>query len=342
MDRPSPTAFDSVLIYTCEDTVGDGIVKLPFVRAARGRLPAARLVWCAGRGPTSYAGVLAPLVAGLIDETIANAGIGSGPFDCLSLSAPLGGRRFGLVIDTQRALTRTLAVRRIRHGLFVSGTSGYRLSDRRPAPKAPEPRHLVRYLIGLLDLAAPPSAREAPVAPLALPEELQAAARAALPDGPAYVGFAPGAGDKAKIWPRGGFVELARRQVARGRVPVFFLGPEECAWLDELRAAVPEARFPEWEDTAQAAGARGPVFAIALAARLAGAVANDSGAGHMLAAGGTALVSLFSKHDPAKYAPTAARLEIVDSKAYGGTDPALIPADAVDAALERLLGRAPV
>ncbi len=126
---------------------------------------------------------------------------------------------------------------------------------------------------------------------------------------------------------------MSREQAARGRVPVFFLGPDESGWLADIRAAVPTARFPEWEG----AEAKGPIYAIALAERLTAAVANDSGTGHMLAAGGAALVSLFSKHDPAKYAPRARRLAIVDSKSFGGVDPALIPVGDVMTALESLL-----
>ena len=46
---------------------------------------------------------------------------------------PLAGRRFDLVLDTQRRLLTTLAVRRIRHGRFVSGAARYLLSDARPS-----------------------------------------------------------------------------------------------------------------------------------------------------------------------------------------------------------------
>lgn len=329
-DPPATPA--SVLVYTYEDTLGDGLVKLPFLRELRRRLPEARLTWCAGVGPTAYAGALRPLAAGLLDEAMGTAGIGVHAFELLGPARPLGGRRFDLVLDTQTVLLRSLCVRRVAHGLFISAAAGFRLSHRRPAPGVARPRHLVDGLIGLLDLAVPGDSGTAE-APLPIPETLRAAARGLLPEGPLYVGLAPGAGDKAKIWPLPGFIALARAQAAKGRVPVFFLGPDEQALLEPLKAEVPGARFPEWEGEA----ARGPVFAIALAERVGVAVANDSGAGHMLAAGGAALVSLFSKHDPAKYAPRASRLRIVDSKAYGGTDPALIPVSAVEEALEALI-----
>ncbi|HEX9808757.1 MAG TPA: glycosyltransferase family 9 protein [Alphaproteobacteria bacterium] len=329
-----PPDFQSVLVYTYEDTVGDGLAKLPFLRALRGRFPAARVTWCAGVGPSAYAGPLAPLVPGLMDEVMERAGIGRGPGDLL-LVQPLGGRRFDLVLDTQTAILRTLCARRIRHRLFLTQAAGFRLSDRRPESGRPWPRHLVTALSALLDLAALAAAAGEP--PLAIPEPYVALAARLLPDGPVHVGIAPGAGDRAKCWPLANFVALARDQAARGRVPVFFLGPGEEEWRREIADKVPTALFPESEEAVARAGLGGPVLAVALASRLAAAVANDSGAGHMLAAGGAPLVSLFSKHDPVKYAPAAPRLAVLDSKDYGGTDPALIPQQAVAGALERLL-----
>jgi ADP-heptose:LPS heptosyltransferase len=79
---------------------------------------------------------------------------------------------------------------------------------------------------------------------------------------------------------------------------------------------------------------------IALGQRMAAAVANDSGAGHMLALSQVPLVSLYSKADPQKYVLNVPRLVILDSKAHGGKDPALIPLEAVARALEKLLDAA--
>ncbi len=163
-----------------------------------------------------------------------------------------------------------------------------------------------------------------------------------LPDGAAYVGISPGAGDKEKCWPLDGFIEVAKEQVKKGRVPVFFLGPEEKSWLAALKAAVPEARFPDLVDTDAEGHPRGPLLVIAMAGRLKAAVANDSGTGHMLALGGVPLVSLFSKTDPLKHAPFAERLAIIDSKDFGGVDPALIPKDLVINTLDHMVaGRTP-
>lgn len=327
----------TVLVYSCGETIGDGLFKLPFVRSVRRRFPEARITWLAGLGPSMYASLLAPAVAGLLDEVIEKADIGDDTRALLPWEPrPLAGRHFDLVIDTQITLRRSLVVRRIRHGRFVSAAARYLLSDRCPPLGTKTPRHLLAALDLLLDLAAPGGEKASGWVETA-PADYRALAAELLPEGPIYVGIAPGAGDTVKVWPEANFLKIARRQVAAGRVPVIFAGPNEAQFVARWREAVPAARFPEWDRTDDRADLKGPMLAIALAGRLSAALANDSGTGHMLAAGGAPLVSLFSKHDPAKYAPTARRLQIVDSKNYGGKDPSLIPVEAVAAALEEML-----
>jgi ADP-heptose:LPS heptosyltransferase len=160
---------------------------------------------------------------------------------------------------------------------------------------------------------------------------LRARAAQLLPPGPTYIGLSPGAGNKhtGKCWPLEGFVALARNQVERGRTPVFLLGPEEREWVAPLRAAVPEARFPEQE------GDGGPCLLAALGERLAVAVANCSGAGHLLAAGGAPMVSLYGPTRPEKYAPFARALICLKAQDYGSEQIAAIPLAAVLAAVER-------
>ena len=65
---------------------------------------------------------------------------------------------------------------------------------------------------------------------------------------------------------------------------------------------------------------------------------NDSGAGHLLAASGAPLVSLFGPSDPARWAPLAEPLRIVRAQRFGGTTMASIPVSAVVDAVEDLLG----
>ena len=331
---PSP---ESVLIYSCGETIGDGLFKLPFLQDCRARFSTAHITWLAGTGPTTYASVLAPAVHTLVDEVIEHGGVGLSGWEIISPRAPLGGRRFDLVVDTQRNVARSLAVRRIRHRVYVSGTADFLLSDRKPPKGFVRPKALNPQLSALLDLVSDRPAGAKEPQPVDVTDAYRDLAAELLPSGPVYVGISPGAGDGTKIWPLDRFLQIARDQAAAGRTPVMFLGPEERDLLGTVAAAVPEAIFPEWNRADGRQNLKGPSLVIALAGRLDAAVANDSGTGHMLAIGGAPLVSLFSKHDPEKYAPAARRLEIVDSKTYGGEDPDLIPISAVTNALDRLL-----
>lgn len=326
-------AFQSIAIHSCGEVIGDGLFKLSFLQECRRRFPEARITWVAGLSTSVFAGILAPMVEGLIDEVIENAGIGTFG-QLVDPRPPLGGRRFDLVVDTQRNFMRTLCARRIRHGVFLASTGGFHLSSARPRNSGAFPRSLLGQFSFLLDLVSDPPTG-APE-PLAVDAAYHARARDLLPDGPSYVGFAPGAGDPTKVWPLENFLDVARRQSQAGRVPVFILGPGEEAMRAPIEAALPDALFPP---TLEGAGDQvsGPALVIALARRMAAAVSNDSGAGHMLALGQVPLVSLYSKADPRKYVLNVPRLVVIDAKDHGGKDPALIPLEGVAQALENLL-----
>jgi ADP-heptose:LPS heptosyltransferase len=330
---PTP---ETIAIHSCGEVIGDGLFKLSFLQECRLRFPDAHICWIAGLSSSVFAGPLAPMVEGLIDEVVENAGIGTFG-QLIDPRAPLGGRRFDLVVDTQRNFMRTLCARRIRHGTFIASTGRFLLSDIRPRGTDAFPRSLLGQFSFMLDLVAE-TAKVMPE-PLQAGEIHRAHAAGLLPDGPVYVGFAPGAGDLTKVWPLERFIEVARRQERIGRVPVFILGPGEEALRGPISEAIPTGLFPSTVADGGGASERasGPGLVIALGGRMAAAVSNDSGAGHMLALSQVPLVSLYSKADPRKYVLNVPRLVIIDSKDHGGKDPALIPVDDVARALENLL-----
>ncbi len=313
----------SILVYSMGEVIGDGLIKLPFAAGLRAAFPDSHIAWAAAKGETVYAGQLAGVVEGLIDEIVTAGPTGVGALDILPWVRPFGGRRFDLVIDTQENAARSAVVRRAvgKDGRVVSPAQA----------KDAWPVAVVDRLGVLLDLASP-GARSAPLH-LADPE-IAALAAGLLREGPSYIGFAPGAGGADKRWPLENYIALAKAQAARGRTPVFFLGPQEAAERDAVAQAVPEALFPEH---AAPATLRGPRLVIALAGRLAAAVANDAGPGHMLAAGGVPLLSLQrDARKAAKFKPAAQRLEMLIAESYGDSMAAL-PLDAAERALETLL-----
>jgi len=289
---------------------------------------------------------LAPLVDGRISEFITDLAIPAEPGAALRLALrrghPILGRRFDLIVDTQRYLARTLFLRRIPHRRFISGTWRYVWSDAAPPPPlSRRPPVLVDKLLGL---AAAAAGREIRVSnPVPIPAALRARAAALLPPGPVYVGVSPGAGNKAsgRCWPLEGFIQVAQRQAAAGRVPVFLVGPEETQWLGRLREAVPEALFPEQRNAEIGDDIRGPSVTAALGERLTAALANCSGTGHLLAAGGAPMVSLYGPTRPEKYAPFSRALIWLKAQDYGSDRIDAIPLDAVAAAVERQVTQGP-
>lgn len=335
---PAVETPGSVLVYVGLDLVGDGLIKLPFVRALRNAFPDARITWLAGKGKSVYAHGLAPLVRGLIDEVVEEADIGrrwTQAFGRPLQGTPLEGRRFDLVIDTQRRVGTTVVLWRIPHGCFISGAADYLLSSRRPPQRGAKPPAMVRQLLDLVELAAGRPADTSGELPSDPRHDDLAAAL--LPAGRRYIGLAPGAGGKHKCWPLARYLDLAEAQLAAGRVPVIFLGPEEGDWAAEVAERLPAALLPLQSEAVQRVGPS-PLVTIALAQRLTLAVANDAGVGHMMAAANCPLVSLFGPTPPEKFAPVVGQARILRAQDYGGEAMELIPLAAVEQAVEDLLG----
>src|SRR6266852_6334184 len=343
--QPEPRRLDvrSILVYVTSDVdnaLGENVLKLPLLLALGQAFPRARIAWVPGTSGAFYLrDQLAPLVDGRIAEFITDLAIPADPRAALFAKHPILDRHFDLIVDTQRYFGRTLFLRRIPHGRFISGTWRYVLSNARP-PR-PLPRRPPRLIDKLLGLAA--AAAGHPIAvpnPIPLPPAWRARAAELFPTGPRYVGLSPGAGNQGtgKCWPLASFVAVARAQVERGRVPVFLLGPEECEWHERLREAVPRALFPE---EANRGPIGGPCLVAALGERLSAAVANCSGTGHLLAAGGAPMVSLYGPTRPEKYAPFARALICLKAQDYGSRRIDAIPLDAVMAAIERQMALGP-
>lgn len=319
----------SVLVYVGGDhKIGDAVIKLPLAHAVRRAFPQARITWLAGEGRSALAHELSGLVGGALDEIIECAGIGLSWGEMIG-PRPLAGRSFDVIVDTQLYFLSTLVVRRIRHRRFISGTLGFLLSHARPKG-GKRPPEITRQLAQLLELACghPIDWHNR----VDLPAEARAEAARMLPEGPVYVGLAPGSAEERKRWPLERFLAVAREQAAAGRTPVILLGPQESAWVETVRAAVPEAVLP-----LQAAAAMTPELTVALGERLAVAVSNDCGTAHLLALSKVPMVSLFGPSNAKKFKPFTSRCEVLDARAFGGPEIVRIPQEAVSPAVARLI-----
>lgn len=325
-------ARPGLLLYVHEDRLGDALLKLPAMAALRPAFPEHHITWLAGCGPSIFTDRLAPLARGLVDRVADRQGLGCGWREWLR--RPQSEQHYDVIIDTQTILRTTLILRRLRHGLFISPAAGFLFSDRRPEPGA-YGGSMRQRLLTLIRLAG--GRDVAPVRELNLPPEYRRLAEELLPAGPEYVGLAPGAGGRDKCWPLHQYLALARRLRQQGRTPVFFIGPEEMDWVPEIRRQAPEAMMPELDPRADACP--GPLLSMALAERLALAVANDSGIGHILAAAGAPLISLFGQTSVEKFVDREDNRIIIQARDFGSGDVRRIPFSAVVEALERELDR---
>jgi ADP-heptose:LPS heptosyltransferase len=323
-----------IVSVVSQGTLEDDLAGLPYLRALRHAFPTGQLIWLVGRGPSAFRGALAPLARGLIDRVVDSVPLEGRLVDLFA--RPLPGEPVDLVIDGQRRLVTTLALKRIRSRHFLSASVDFLMSDRKPAARPAPSTSEVGTLLALLELATGAPAK--PATPLVLSPDVRAAARALLPRGPTYIGLAPGAADLARAWPVNEYVSIARVLAQNGNVPVFLLGPAERHWHEPIGAAVPTAHFPLQHPSVEPlAGA--PHLCVALAERLGVILANDGAFAHMAAAGGTPVVGLYGPSDPARAAPAASRLTALRAQDYGGSDIALIPASAVLQAIQRMLWR---
>lgn len=311
----------SVLIYTDGEVIGDGIIRLPFAAALKKAFPGIHITWLAS-GYSVYATSLAELAKPYIDEVliIPHRDLSLGDF----LFGPeiVRGRRFDLIIDAQRKVKRTLWLKRIRHARLMSSAANGLLSA------APATRH-ARFIDQITALAEAATGVTLEINPLPLPSTVYAERAAQiLPEGRDYIGFIIGAGHPDKCWPLDRFMAIAAAQAEAGRVPVIFLGPAEHAQAETIRAQLPNAILPE---------VKTPYDTITLASRLRAAIANDSGGGHLLAAGGCPLVSLFRSSTVREKFMPSTRVIALAPEDFGGVRMVDIPEDGAEKALNELL-----
>ena len=244
--------------------------------------------------------------------------------------------RFDLLIDTRnRWREALLARRRVGHGLFIAPAFRFLFSDRRPFLLWRRPPHLVDRLLQLVELAG--GGRPGATGRLPVPEALLAKARQIMPEGPVYIGFAPGAGNRIKAWPRERFAALAALQAEQNRIPVFLLGPQEQEWLEDLKAAVPTALFPLQARDVWGTGGIAIEQTLAVGRLLDAAVVNDSGTSHMLAAVDCCLISLFGPTSPAKLAPRVTHGTVLSAQDFGESSMEAIPVEAVNLMINKAI-----
>lgn len=332
-----PASNDPIAVLTDREGIGDILVKMPLVRALARSYPG-HPVWWIASNQSAMADLMRPYAEAAIVRVLEHTQLLGAR--AVALPALRALPRFSLAFDTRTRLGSVwLAHRHLRCEALFTVLPGYALSHRRPPGRWIRPRSLWRRMLSLAEAAI--GTKLEPGSGLPCSEPALAAAGALLPQGPSYIGLAPGSREARKNWPIDRFVALARGLASAGLTPVFIIGPFEEEMLAHITPA-PAGTIVLRLATFPAVPQRGALDpAIAICRRLAVMVANDGGMGHTAGAAGVPVVSLFGPTDPRRWAPCAPANTTIAAPSFGSRQMTAIPVAAVHAAVTSLMQRSP-
>jgi len=325
-----------ILVYSNGEAIGDGIYKLTFLFNLRKTFPNYKIYWLTAN-PSSYHVFLKKASNLLIDKIIADH-YGNNLLDFLKKPKSIESEYFDIIIDTQKSVFRTILLKKLRHEIFLSATLNFLFSDIKPISR-PIFQSLNNNLIFLIKLIAKEKKRKFSEKKFILKRTqfFEKKLSNILVKEKKYIGYAPGVAGINRAWPLENFIKTAIFFKSKGYLPVFFIGPHEISYIDIIKKEIPDAIFPE-KILKKNYGVNGSLeLVVEIADKLVLCLANDSGTGHMISLSNSHLVSLFSKHNPKKYAALTKKITIIDSKTYGGTNPALIPVKDVTKKMSKIL-----
>ena len=120
-----------ILVFSNGEKIGDGIIKLKLLHEIKTRLPDYKLYWLTNKGKTVYSSVLKFIASKYIDEIFDQADLSPFFWNKISKRYNLENEFFDYILDTQKSVIRTLALKRIRHKKFISGTANSFFSNKK-------------------------------------------------------------------------------------------------------------------------------------------------------------------------------------------------------------------
>ena len=112
-----------ILVFSNGEKIGDGIIKLQLLHEINTRLPDYKLYWLTNKGKTVYSSTLKFIASNYIDEILDQADLSPLFWNKISKRYKLEKEFFDYILDTQKSVIRTLALKRIKHKNFISGSA---------------------------------------------------------------------------------------------------------------------------------------------------------------------------------------------------------------------------
>ena len=146
--------MEKLLVFTNGEKIGDGIIKLPLLHEIRRRLKDYEIVWMTDKGSTVYNGILKNIANQYIDKIFEKADLNPFFWQNISDNYDLNKLKFNYVLDTQKAVIRTIALKRIKCFKFISATANGFFSDKKIKKKFNKKirQYYLEDIFNLLDL----------------------------------------------------------------------------------------------------------------------------------------------------------------------------------------------
>ena len=320
-----------ILVFSNGEKIGDGIIKLSLLHEIKRRLPNHKLIWVTNTDSTVYNNKLKNISNQYIDQIIEKVDLKPFFWQNISHKYDFKKKYYDYIFDTQKAVYRTIALKRIKCGQFISFTANGFFSSLQIDSKKIKKQYYLDDLLSLLNMiryVKNDSEFKIPI-PALLDEEL----KKIFNSNKKYIGIAPGAGEKNKIWPIKKFIELGKYYKKKKFEIVLYLGPNEVDLKQKLFKEFPEALIPE-EIIKEYSNIE---IVLASTKFLSCAIANDSGISHMLSTKYCHLIKLFGPKDSKKFTPNNKFLKTISSKDYNTKDVAIIPVERVIFEINQLL-----
>ncbi len=320
-----------ILVFSNGEKIGDGIIKLQLLHEIKIRLPNYKLYWLTDKGKTVYSGILKNIASKYIDVYYEQANLTPLLWKKISNKFNLDNEYFDYILDTQKSIFRTLALRRINHGEFISGSANGLFSSKKIKVNKNNTYYL-NYIFDLLDLIIKKKIDESFTFPIN--ENLEKLILKILTKKEKYIGIAPGAGEQNKIWSINNFIKVCNYIESLNIKLVFFIGPNEIYLKEKLQKLFPSSLFIE--DIIE--GYNNIEIIMASTKFLELAISNDSGVSHMLSTGHCPLIKLFGPKDAKKFTPDKKNLFYISSSEFKSSDINKITIDRVITEINTLLG----
>ncbi len=319
-----------ILVFSNGEKIGDGIIKLQLLNEIKTRLPDYKLYWLTNKGKTVYSSTLKFIASNYIDEILDQANLSPFFWNKISKKYNLESDFFDYILDTQKSVIRTIALKRIKHKNFISGSAnGFFSSKKFKSNK--KRKYYLNYILDLLDLIVFKKNRSDFKIPIS--ENLEGIISNILLKHKSYVGIAPGAGEKNKIWSLEKYIELCNYLQVNNKTIVFFIGPDELNLKDKLKNIFPDSIFIEDHIT----GFQNIEIIMATTKFLQLAISNDSGVSHMLSTGYCPLIKLFGPKDSTKFTTVNPNLFSISSSDFNSKNINKIPVSRVIEEIEKVL-----